>query len=126
MIKSTLAALGAALVSAALVGAPAAHAGDPAAERAFLDEFHQAVPLVPIITWNDRLSLDLGYTICRAKRDGIDLEHYRASGWQGEAIGPALRHLCPNPQPGDKIGLDAPGPPPPPPPPPPPLPAEQA
>lgn len=125
MIKSTLAAVttaAASLAVAALLTAPMAHAGDPNAERAFLDEFHQAVPIVPINTWNDRLSLDLGYTICRAKRDGISLEHYRVSPWQGKAIEPALRHLCPNVQPGDKIGLDAPGPPPPSPPP---LPAEQ-
>ena len=85
-----------ALVLAALLTAPVAHAGDPDAERAFLDEFHRAVPIVPVVTWNDAKSLDLGYTVCRAARDGIDIDHYRSSPWQGGAVDPALRHLCPD------------------------------
>lgn len=89
-----------AAVTAALLTAPMAHAGDPEAEQAFLQEFHQAVPIVPVVTWGDKQSLELGYTVCRAARDGIDLEHYRNSPWQGGAVDPALRHLCPDVAPG--------------------------
>lgn len=116
MIKSTLVVAAAA---AALVCAPLAQAADPAAERAFLDEFHQAVGIVPINTWNDKLSLNLGYTICRAARDGINLQHYYDSPWQGKAVVPALRHLCP--ELAAEHGVQPPAPPPLPPP----LPAEQ-
>lgn len=92
MIKT----LGVVAATVALVTAPMAHAGDPEAERAFLDEFHRAVPVVPIVTWGDKQSLELGYTICRAARDGIDVQHYRDSPWQGGAVDPALHQLCPD------------------------------
>ena len=81
--------------AAALAGTPVAHAGDPDAERAYLDEFHQAVPVVPIVAWGDKQSLETGYLICQAAHDGINLDHYRNSAWQRFAVDPALRHLCP-------------------------------
>lgn len=83
------------MTTVALLTAPLVHAGDPEAERAFLQEFHQVVPVVPVAAWGDKQSLELGYTICRAAHDGIDLDHYRNSPWQGAAVDPALRHLCP-------------------------------
>lgn len=97
MLKSVFAAA----TAAVLFGAPLAQAvgpesHGPEAERAYLDEFHQAVGIVPINTWNDHLSIELGNTICQAANDGISLDHYRASAWQGRAVDPALRHLCPN------------------------------
>lgn len=95
MLAGLAAATAATVSTVALVAAPMARAGDPEAERAYLTEFHQAVPIVPIVTWGDKQSLELGYTICRAAHDGIDLDHYRNSPWQGRAVDPALRHLCP-------------------------------
>lgn len=80
--------------STGLLAAPIVH--DPTAEQAFLQEFHQAMPYVPVAGWGDKQSLELGYTICRAAGDGIDLDHYRSSPWQGRAVDPALRYLCPD------------------------------